>query len=329
VTFHDGNTQSMPLEEWRAVQARRALLRQQTELIGPHLPWLQDPALIPDDAIAASVAPHEIDLAAWSLAGWMLFELVRATQRVYRMLDWERAVERFQVELRLHESVARAVLSPASRHAPGLFAVAEIISVVPRIASRAGLPRDGWHEIARRSEAFGAKLALDNTTVQVLVRDYLKRTDAPDNHGSLRALNPVWLRLDDAGLTTVTPLEALLTAARDAAARHGHDYRATCVALQARAPDACACTGADTMFAAIWSSFAHAANRLVFPRFDARREPVLPETLPDPNCAATLEGLAARHDEVLRTTAAQPYPPALEEVLRTLVSTALNTHTDG
>ena len=309
----------MPLEEWHATLARRALLRQQTELIGPRLPWLADPARIPDDAIASSVAHDDIHLAAFSLAGWMLIEFVRAANHVHLALDWERAIEQFEVAPRLHESVARAVLAPASRHAPGLFAIAEIISVVPKVASRAGLRRDRWPEVAARAQAFGSALARDSTAVQVLIRSYLSRTESSDDHRGLRALNAAWLRLDDVtGLTTVTPVETVLAAAREAAARHGHSYHATCVALQARAPEALAGT-IGTMFGAIWSSFTHAADRLVFPRFNPDRDSVPPEAGPDAACAATLESLAAQRREVLSATASQPYPEAVEDVLRTLV----------
>lgn len=311
----------IPTEEWNAIQARRALLRQQTRLLGPRLAWLADPELIPEYAVDSSIAPDDVHLAAFSLAGWMLIEIVEAADQVHRALDWEQAFERFRVAPRLQESVSRAVLCPASRHAPGLFAVAEIISVIPMVAGRSGLARDRWRDIADRSQDFGAMLAHDGTAVQILVRNYLSRPETPAGR-SVRSLDPAGLRLDEnGGLTTVTPLADLLSAARDAAARHNEAYHATCVALQASAPDG---TRATSMFGAIWSSFAHAANRLVFPRVDLGHDSVPPEAGPDPGYAQALDRLAAQRGEVLAQAAAEPYPPSVERILGNLLSAAHN-----
>jgi hypothetical protein len=311
----------MPGEEWNAVLARRALLRQQTEFIGPRLPWLADPSRIPDEAIASSIEPDDIHLAAFSLASWMLIEIVRVADQVQPALDWEGAVARYEVAPRLQESVARAVLSPASRYAPGLFAIAEIVSVVPAIASRAGVPRDLWLGIAQRCQAFGAQLARDNTAVQVLLRSYLGRADVGDDLHDVRVFDPARLRLDEAtGMTTTTPLETLLEAARKAAAGEGHAYHAACVAMQAPSPVAPAGTEAPNMFGAIWLSFAHAADRLVFPRFDPRRAAVPPEAAPDPACEITLGELAAQRGMVLSATASQPYPDSVERIFSALLS---------
>jgi hypothetical protein len=291
------------------------------ELLGPRLSWLADPDLIPSHAVDAAVASNDFRHAAFSLAAWMLIELVEAADQLYQKLDWEQTITRFRVPPRLQASVLRAVLCPASRYAPGLFAIAEIISVIPVVASRSGLSRDCWHKIARRSEAFGAMLSRDGTVVQVLVRKYLSRSDSGADGRSVRFLNPALLRLDaGCGVTTVTPLGDLLTAAREAAARHKAWSRANCLALHVLAPQANDGRAASTMFGAIWSSFADAANRLVFPRFDNCRELVPPETVPDLGFAETFKRLAAERGEELAQAASQPYPPTVERILGNLLA---------
>lgn len=310
----------IPSEEWDAIQARRALLREQTKLVGARLAWLADPALIPEHAVDSSVTPDDLQLAAFSLAGWMLIEIVQAADQVYQKLDWEGAIKGFRVAARLQESVSRAVLCPAARHAPGLFAMAEIIAVVPMVASRSGLARDRWREVANRSQDFGAMLAHDGTAVQILIRSYLSSADTHAG-GRVRSLNPALLQLDDkGGLTTVTPLAGLLSAARDAATRHNEWYHATCVAMQAPAPEAVDRTRAATMFGAIWSSFVAAADRFVFPRFDPSRDSVDAEAGPDPSYAQALDRLAAGRRETLAEAASQPYPTSVERVLSNLLS---------
>lgn len=302
----------MPEQAFDLVRARRALLRQQTELLGPQLPWLAVPARIPPHAVDASVGPQDVRLAAFSLAAWMLIELVQAAGRINHALDWGVVMDRHGVAPRQRESLSLAVLSPLSRHAPGLFAIAEILSVLPAVAERAQVPRAHWSALARRSEAFGAQLARDGTGVQVLVRSYLGRSE-----GGLRCLDPARLRIDAAtGLATVTPIGDLLAAARDAARHYQGPAHGVCVALQAAAPGA----GGASMFGAIWASFADAAARLVFPRFDPQACAIPPQAAPDPDCAQALERLAVqRHAEVARA-AACPYPPAAERILANLLA---------
>lgn len=313
----------MQTEQRDAIRARRALLREQTGLLGARLPWLADPALIPPEAVDASVAADDVRLAAFSLAGWMLIECVQAAQHVNGALHWQQAMDGFHVAPGLQASVARSVLCPAAKHAPGLFAIAEIMAVVPLLASRCGLPRERWHGIARRGEAFGALLARDGTAVQVLLRNYLYRPASGVPATGLRSLNPACLRLDEAtGLSTVTPLGELLAAARTAAARHYDAPAAICVALQAPAPQLPGDAGAATMFGAIWGAFAAAADRLVFPRFDPRGVSIPAQAAPDPAHAQTLECIASQRQEALAQAAAQPYPPAVERILGNLLAAA-------
>lgn len=303
-------------QEKAAIQARRALLREQTARVGRRLPWLTDPQLIPDEAVDASVGADDVPLSAFSLAAWMLIQVLHSAQQEQDTLDWGRAMA--GVAPGLQASVQRSVLCPAAKYAPGLFAIAEIVAVVPAVAFRSEAAPARWRGIAHRAQAFGALLARDGTGVQVLLRHYLARpADDPAGCG-LRALHPACLRLDDAlGLTTVTPLDDLLAAARQATLRHDGCTQGVCVALQAPAPHGCA---GGSMFGAIWSSFADAAARLVFPRFDPQRPPIPACAAPDGRHAEILDRLAAGRGAQLRKAAAQPWPPAAERVLGNLIA---------
>lgn len=312
----------MDADEWSAIQARRALLREQLERMAPRLPWLSDPALIPDTAVAAPVEDGDIDLSAFSLAAWMLIEMVRAADLVNPALGWRQAFERHRVPAALQDSVARAVLLPAARHAPGLFAMAEIVSAVPRVAGRAGIPRDRWGAIVAASEPLARHFALGNTAMQVMLRCYLSRAEPSAEGRGVRSLDPARLRLDAAGgLTTVTPLETLLGAARSAAAGGGYHYVAPCVAMSARTGAEAAGTG-DSVFGAIWSSWAHAADRLLFPGFDPSRDTGWVRAEADPECAAAFDAIAAQRRAVLSTIAADPYPEEIAGIFAALLDPA-------
>ena len=312
----------MPEIDASVIGARRALLRQQTELLGPRLPWLADPALVPDHAVDASVEDDDVRLAAFSLAAWMLIDLVQAAGQVNHALDRHGVMESFHIAPRARESLSLAVLCPLSRHAPGLIAIAEIMAVIPLLAHRADVPANRWGGIALGSLAFGAMLARDGTAVQVLLRSYLGRSEAGPAGAGIRSLDPALLRLQgETGITTVTPLPDLLAAARCAAARYNVAPRGVCVALQAPAPEAAGGRG-TTMFGAIWASFAAAAERLVFPHFDPSRDAIPAEAAIDSGYADALEHAAARRHDELVQVAAQPYPPAAERVLGNLLAAA-------
>ena len=287
------------LDDRAAIDARRALLRQQTQLVGEELPWLVDPDRVPADAIGSSA---DLSEQYFQLAVWIVTEVVQAARRVEPKLGWEDVLSRHRVTDDLETRVVRAVLDPATQYAPGILAVAEIVAAVPDVASRDAVPRRNWARVAMDAEALGAKLSCDGTDVQVLVRDYLRKPPHATANPNLRVLDAALLCTDDSGqLTTVTPIDALVSAAKTAAAAHIRPPRGMCVAMQAKAPGALATAGASTtMYGAIWSSYAAAAARLIFPRVDTAHTPVAPRPDPDPHFALAFDELARRRGEMLR-----------------------------
>ena len=307
-------------EAWRAIQARRALLREQLERAAARLPWLSDPSLIPDTAIVPFVEDGEVELAAFSLAAWMLMETVRVADDVNQQLAWREAFERYRVPYGMQDPVVRSILLPAARHAPGLFAMAEIVSVVPALAHRAAIPRDRWGAVLAASLPLVRQLAFGNTVMQVLLRCYLGRAAASGETRGVRSLDPARLRLDDAGgLTTATPIEALLHAARRAAERSGYHYVAPCVAMAAHLAGEGVGPAKGSVFDAFWTVWTIASDRLLFCRYDPSRAPACSEAETDPDFGDALDAIAAKRLEMHGAIAADPYPEDVALVLSALL----------
>jgi hypothetical protein len=314
---------NMTAEHWDAVRARRALLRQQTEYLGRELAWLVEPDLIPAAAVDGAVKPGDTRMAAFSLAGWMLIQIVQAADRVRHKLDWQKALDTYQVASHLRDSVWRAVLNPTSRYAPGIFAIAELVSVIPVVATRAAVLRNEWCGVARRAERFGASLSRNGSYVQVLIRSYLSVRESASVLRGFRSLDPALLRLDgETGISTVTPLDELLAAAAKAVTRHIGPARGVCVALQAPAPEYPDTPDSPTMFGAIWSAYAAAAERLVFPHFDAIATAIPRQAPPDADFALALDHLASRRRDEVAQGASAEAPPAVEQIMRNLLAPA-------
>ena len=220
----------------------------------------------------------------------MLVEMIQAADALRHELDWEGALARHHVAADLRDRVWGPVLDPASRHAPGIFAMAEIVALVPALAARAGIARGQWGQIARRAQRFGALLSQDGTQVQVMIRAYLRVADA--DAAALRALDPARMRLDRrTGITSVTPIADLRRAARALARAHHGDPHGVCVALQAMAP------GGTTMFAALWNAYAAAADRLILAHLAVDPACIPPQEAPDPDFAPALAAIARRRRE--------------------------------
>jgi hypothetical protein len=281
--------------EEAAVNAKRALLREQVRLLGHELPWLSDPSRIPTEAVKSSADKPDVADQYFHLAAWVVREIVLAASRLQQQLKWEETFSLYNVPLDLTPRIRRAVLEPATRYAPGMLALAEIVAAIPVVATRETIPLRDWERIARNAQAFGAKISCDGTHVQVLIRNYLRKTPEPTGGLSHRVLDTTLLRPDDQmGVTSITPIDDLVSAARNAVKRHIGPARGMCVAMQAKAPG---CQNSSptrlTMYAAIWSAYSVAATRLIFPNVDLRSADIpLPKYGPDPRFAAAIDELA-------------------------------------
>ena len=288
-----------PILQWPErpeVAAKRALLREQTRFLGEELPWLSDPNSIPAEAAQPSGAYDDLYERCFSLATWLLAQIVRAANRVQHKLSWEETFDYYNVPSEIQERVLRAVLEPTSRHAPGIFAMCEIVAAVPEVAIRESVPRSDWGTIARDTEKFGTKISYDGTDLQVLIRDYLRKSPETAKQRYQRVLEPALLRLDDeTGLTSITPIDDLISSAKVAVAEHIRPPKGVCVALLAKAP---VCehdfTAPTTMYGAIWSAYAQAADRIIFSNVDLRRLDISPPAEPDVGFAAAFDALARR-----------------------------------
>jgi hypothetical protein len=311
-----------------ALGAKRALLRQQTELLGQDLPWLSVPNRIPDEAIGPAGESRDIPYQCFALATWMLVEVVRAAMGVQDRLSWAATLDRHKVPLVLQSRVRRAVLEPTSRHAPGLFAMSEIVAVVPAVAMRESVPPSGWGAIAQRAEKFAARISRDGSDLHVLIRNYLRRP--PGSTDGRRELDPTLLRVDaETGVTSVTPIHMLISTAKTAIAQRIGPASGVCAALLAKAP-ACpyAAAAPTTMYGALWSAYAAAADRLIFQRADLRRMEIPGQAEPDPHFAAALDALArCRASELRLGHPAQTWQAARDGGRRVLSAQARSPRT--
>jgi hypothetical protein len=302
------------------VSAKRALLRQQTQLLGEQLTWLSDPSKIPAEALGSSAKYGDLPEQCFNLAIWLLAEIVRAANSVQHELSWEETFDQYEVPSELKPRVLRAVLEPASRHAPGIFAISEIVAAAPVMATRESIPLNGWGHIARSTEKFGAKISWDGSDLQVLIRNYLRKPPEATEYSYQRVLNPALLRLDgETGVTSVTPIDDLISAAKAAITEHIRPAKGVCVAMLAKAP---VCDHAATMYGAIWSAYAAAANRLIFPNIDLRGADIPPQAGPDPNFATVLDALARQR----AAEWARGYPAKIWQAARHDIETVLAAH---
>jgi hypothetical protein len=277
-----------------AIHAKRALLRQQTQLLGNELPWLGDPDCIPIEALGSSAHSGDLPDQCFHLAAWMVGEIVLSANRLHPKLDWENAFELYDVPAEQKLLIKRAVLEPVTRYAPGMIALAEIVAATPLVSTRACVDHAKWGCIARLAEGFGAKISCDGTDVQVVIRNYLRDTDHASTSRATPVLDSALLKLDDeTGVSSVTPIHDLVSIARAAVIEHLGSATGMCVAMHARAPVCDHAPGRPTtMYGAIWTAYVAAVERLVFPNVDLSRVVIRPQAGPDPHVAAVMDRLA-------------------------------------
>lgn len=306
------------------VSARQALLRQQTELLGGELPWLSDPNQIPAEALGASIASDDLTEQCFYLGTWVLAEIVRAANSVQQKLRWDETFAFYKVPLDLQPRVMRSVFEPTSRHAPGIFAMCEIVAAAPVVATRESVRLSGWGTVARNTEKFGAKISRDGTDLQVVIRNYLRQSPEKTRSPYQRVLDPARLRLDhETGVSSVTPIDELISAAKTAIAEHIRPPRGVCAALLASAP-VCehAATHPATMYSAIWSAYAAAVERLIFSNVKISGAEIPVQAEPDPHFETAIDALAKQRAEEWRAR----YPAKIWQAAKEEIETVLARH---
>lgn len=270
--------------------ARRVLLRQQAHLLIDALPWLSDPDCIPSTVLGEGARGHlEPSAGCFLLARWMVTEVVIAAHRVRHDLSWADVMERHSVPSELQASVRGSVLESVTRYGPGILALSEIVASTPVLAVRVGAARSDWPGIARRSQDLGERLSRNGTDLQVVIRRYLHRRmiDAAE---SAPALDPARLRLnEDRGVTSVTPIDELVLAAKESVRAHIGPPQGVCLALVVPGPDDDRVAGYKTLFDAVWAAYVSAAARFIFPRVDPARLETPEQSGPDPGVRQAID----------------------------------------
>jgi hypothetical protein len=289
--------------EEAVISAKRALLRQQIQLLGEELAWLADPGLIPAAALNSAAECGDLSDQCFSLAAWVVGEIALAASRLHQKLCWEDTFECYRVPSESKPRIVRALLEPVTRYAPGILALSEIVAAIPVVAIRESVPLGDWGRIARRSEEFGVKLSCDGTEVQVLIRNYLRKPPQPSTSPDKRVLDSTRLKLDDEiGVTSVTPIDDLVSVARAAVTEHIGPAKGICVAMQAKAPVWGHTSEAPaTMYDAVWSAYTAAAEHLIFPNVDISGAEIPAQAGPDPHFALAINHLARDRGAELRS----------------------------
>jgi hypothetical protein len=291
-------------ETSNAVRSRRALLREQTQLIGEELEWLEKPAIISRDAVGLSDETDEAGNAYLRVAAWILLQIVRAAHNVQHKLHWEETFDRYHVTPKIQERIRAAVLEPTSRYGPGILAMAEIVAVAPLLAERERVPRVEWGTIARKAENFAVRISCDGSEVQVLLRQYLSRPSVIEKPAQRMVLDEALFQLDDTfGFSTVTPIDDLVMVAANVVTKYIRPAEGACVAMYAKSPPSLLTQAApvSTMYGAIWSAFSALAERFIFPQIAIEAIKLRPKASPDVDYALRLEDLAQRRASELRT----------------------------
>jgi hypothetical protein len=306
------------------LNAKRALLRQQTQLLGEKLPWLSDPRKIPVEALGDSDESSDLPYQCSNLAAWVLMEVVLAADSVQQQLSWEYTFDHYRVPSTLEPRILRAVLEPTSRYAPGIFAMSEIVAVTPVVAARASVPRNGWESIARKAEKFGARISCDGSHLQVLIRNYLGQPPQTAITIKQRVLDPALLRLDDdLGISTVTPIDDLVSAAKTAVTENIGPAHGVCVAMLAKAPARKhALAGAVNMYGAIWSAYTAAVDRLIFSTAEIEIAEIPEQRGPDPRFVDAIDALARLRAAALRDN----YPSKIWQAAQNEIKSLLARH---
>jgi hypothetical protein len=240
------------------------------------LDWRSDPSLVPDAAV------HSTDILGLprnpyqSLVEWTLSRFIDNTGDKTNELDYADIFTKYK--LPNHERLAtRQVLRQLAdmAYGPGIDFMAKVHEVVPPVALGAGVSdRGDWVRIAADARHFARHAALDGTIVQFLVRAYL------GSDADYKSMDPTKFRTDeDTGITTVTPIESLVAAAKATDARFNlryADHSGVCAAMQTRVAEM---EEEVSMYDAVWQAFSTVVGDKIYPFIEV--EPAVPNE-PDP-----------------------------------------------
>lgn len=260
-------------------QARRDLHREQMIRFAAELEWLNEPALIPPGAATDHSGNPFYSTAVWltdSMSGWS------ETNR--KDLSYAKTFNKHGLDTDGRVIVKRVIRDAAQEaFGPGIEAIGQILGAVPLVATREGVSVGDWFVIANKARTLGKQMSYDGTAVQALVRTYLSDLSLSGNDFNSQPLDDTKLMLDEnSNLTSVTPIELILEAAREESRKYvsAADLSNACVALQANID-----IGGHSvaMFDAVWDAFCNYAASSIYPTMDIKTKELKPVIGADAN----------------------------------------------
>jgi len=245
----------------------RALHREEMRRFGHELAWLDNPDSIPEAVLTyLGMGAPEFSDPYFNLSEWMIDRFAKWSEEGHSRLSLAEVFDRYNLTTDQRVRVRQHMQEEGKKsYSPGLAATGEIHAVVPSVASREGITSpDDWTEIAARARDFGVQIARDGTEVQTLVRHYLAAFTSPEF--VLLRFDPARLKLDpETGITSVTPIEEIIRAARsivDEMDEEKIEPPGVCSAIQVRPQG----LENDTMFGAAWGAYSAFTGRYIYPR---------------------------------------------------------------
>jgi hypothetical protein len=256
-------------------EASRVLGNQQMQLIGEHLPYIDDPSSIPERATTGT-PPVEYNEQWYGPAlAWMIITYRDAALAVDIKLDYAGVFEEFALSNNERVAIRSAKRNNASNLVtPGFLLMVQTAQVIPYVAEREG--RDDWAEMFDSSLGLAKQLASRHTVEHLFVRSYMEDKQQPTRN----VLDAARVRTGaNSGIKTINSFDQLAEIARQVRLEKAADLLnlgpGKCPAISVRLP------GYDaSVFDAFWGLFGYIARERIYPHVVVDPEHVRPEVPP-------------------------------------------------
>jgi hypothetical protein len=241
-------------------EASRVLGNQQMQLIGEHLPYIDDPSSIPERATSSTPPAGYKEQWYGPALAWMITTYRDAALAVDTKLDYAGVFEEFVLDNKERVAIRSAKRNNASNLVtPGFLLMVQAAQVIPYVAEREG--RDDWAEMYDGTLGLAKQLASRHTVEHLFIRSYMEDKRQP----ICNVLDASRVRTGtNSGLKTVNSFDQLADIARQVRLEKVADLLnlgpGKCPAISVRLP------GYDgSVFDAFWGLFGYIARERIYP----------------------------------------------------------------